>query len=283
MKQNNNIQSIKIKDIKLARNSRMGISNDEIASLMQSIKEQGLLQPIGVTKSKTGGYEIVYGNRRFLAVSKLGQNEIMAVVHDNKKDAENDIQNLTENIQRRNVSIIEIGRYVEILNKELSFAEIAARLSISESYIKNCFNAYKGLPEKHRDHVEVKVNKPNDRTTTPGKIALKTVNSILRTKKSFGLNAKQIDHLLTEARTNDDFNEQNVERYAHAMVMGSKNPVKEVPNVRYVDVKFLITEHEEERLYKKYIKDGPFRSFNELFVQILTGNCVERIKIVPRK
>ena len=45
------ITNLSLNKIKLARNSRMSVTDEEIAGLMQSIKEVGLLQPIGVEKS----------------------------------------------------------------------------------------------------------------------------------------------------------------------------------------------------------------------------------------
>lgn len=48
-------KEIPIKSITIAENHRNKVEDDSIAELMQSIKQNGLKQPIGVCKNKTGG------------------------------------------------------------------------------------------------------------------------------------------------------------------------------------------------------------------------------------
>ena len=56
------------------------IDNDEMASLVESIKTQGVLTPIVVRPTENGEYEIVSGHRRVFACNKLGIFEVPAVV-----------------------------------------------------------------------------------------------------------------------------------------------------------------------------------------------------------
>lgn len=272
------IKEIQMNKIKLAKNSRMNVTDEEISGLMSSIKEVGLLQPIGVTKTSTGGFEIVYGNRRFMAVSKLGLKKIPAVIHANKKEAENDIQNLTENLQRRNISLTEAGRYMGILQKQgLTQEEIAARLGVSPNYIKQAMIAFSEVPARFRGDLEVKTT--NDRKVSPGKIAITTANAIVNAGKSFGLTKPQQEFLFGEAKTNPEFDFQNVKKYAAAMVEGEKNPVKAVPKLKHVTVGVWMDESEYNRLYSKYITKGEFTSFGQVIVAILRGQKPERVKI----
>lgn len=73
---------------------------DELAA---SIRKQGLLQPIVVAKQANGRYEILAGQRRFLAHQKLGYKTIRAIVHD-AESIDDDTKvaiSLTENLVRR--------------------------------------------------------------------------------------------------------------------------------------------------------------------------------------
>ena len=56
------------------------IDNDEMASLVESIKTQGVLTPIIVRPTSDGSYEIVSGHRRVFACNKLGIFEVPAMV-----------------------------------------------------------------------------------------------------------------------------------------------------------------------------------------------------------
>ena len=58
------------------------IDNDEMASLVESIKAQGVLTPIVVRPTENSEYEIVSGHRRVFACNKLGIFEVPAVVRE---------------------------------------------------------------------------------------------------------------------------------------------------------------------------------------------------------
>ena len=87
------------------RISRFDIPDDEISELTESIRERGLLQSITVAE-RDGRYEIVFGDRRFLACKKLGLENIRCVV---RKYSNMDvaIDRATENNQRANLSPLE--------------------------------------------------------------------------------------------------------------------------------------------------------------------------------
>ena len=73
--------SISIGD--LARNQfqpRSYFDDRKINELSQSIKKNGLIQPIAVRKGKKNGYEIIAGERRWLAAQKAGLHEVPVIV-----------------------------------------------------------------------------------------------------------------------------------------------------------------------------------------------------------
>lgn len=108
-----------------------------IDELAKSIKENGLIQPISV-REKNGTYEIVVGERRFRALSKLGYEEIEVYVID---DDETSTMNkaLIENIQRVDLSALEEAKaYVKIMQyQRITQTELAKSLGKSQSSIAN--------------------------------------------------------------------------------------------------------------------------------------------------
>ena len=81
--------------------ARREFSEQELAALAQSIRENGLLQPISVRKVSDGGYELVAGERRLRAAKRLGLSEVPCVLV-NADSEESAHMAIVENIQREN-------------------------------------------------------------------------------------------------------------------------------------------------------------------------------------
>lgn len=95
---------------------RIEIGKIEVSELAASIKERGLLQPITVAE-RNGRYEIVYGDRRFLAYQELGLGEIACVVRI-YDEVEIAVDRAVENLQRVNLTALEEARlYQRMLDK----------------------------------------------------------------------------------------------------------------------------------------------------------------------
>lgn len=269
------MQTLNIKDIKFGRNSRIEVAG--ISELMNSIKQSGLLQPIGVVK-KGKTYEVVYGNRRLTAVKKLGWTKIDALVHVNENQFDGDIQNLTENIQRKQVSPAEIGRYILSLEKEgLSREEISIRLGMSKNYVRSVLTAWHNIPVKFREDIDVKAT--NNRTKTPGKITITEANAINSAGKSFALKVHQKEVLLKAAKTNPNFKADDVYSYAAALKNGSRDPVTDATKSVKSVLSINLTEDEHNRIWDKHVTNGPFRSIQGVAMAVLRGEVSEKFKI----
>lgn len=274
------ISDLRIQDIYLAKNSRMDIRDEELAGLMQSIKETGLLQPIGVIKNGKG-YEVCFGNRRFLACSKLGHKRIPCIVFKKTTDADVDIKNLTENLQRRNITLIEAGRYMDILQKSgLTSREIAVRLGVNSSYVTDCLRSYQDVPKEFRKDVEVNVSGVR-KNVSPGKIALHTATRIKSATKDYKLNDGERDVLYKIAKK-EGFSSTRVSEYAQAIKSGSKDPLGAVEPVVAMKVNFTIKRSHHDMLVDKYITNGPFRSLSGFFRAVLTGKKAVRVEVLDR-
>lgn len=108
-----------------------------IEELANSIKENGLIQPICVRERK-GNYEIIVGERRFRAVSKLGYKQIEAYVLDEDESGSMN-KALIENVQRENLSAIEEAKaYLKIMQfQNITQSELAKQVGKSQSSVAN--------------------------------------------------------------------------------------------------------------------------------------------------
>ena len=116
---------------------RRTIQEDELKDLAESIKRQGILQPIMV-REEQGRFEIIAGERRFRAASLAGLQTVPVIVHD-ISDEEAMVIALVENIQRENLNPIEEAYALERLAKEfcLTHEETAKAVGKSRAAISN--------------------------------------------------------------------------------------------------------------------------------------------------
>ncbi len=119
---------------------RVFFDEDKLSELASSIKNNGVLQPIAVRldDEENGKYEIVAGERRWLAAQKAGLHEVPIVVL-NLTDNESLEVAILENIQRENLNCIEEAKGFERLHKEFYYDQerIAKMMSKSRSHIAN--------------------------------------------------------------------------------------------------------------------------------------------------
>ena len=112
----------------------------KLEELTNSIKKNGIIQPIAVrpNKSEAGKYEIVAGERRWLAAQKAGLNDIPVTVLD-LSDVESLEVAIVENIQRDDLNPIEEARGYKRLSQEFNYdhEHISKLMSKSRSHVSN--------------------------------------------------------------------------------------------------------------------------------------------------
>lgn len=110
---------------------------DKLNELAQSIKENGLIQPIIVRQSPIIGYELLAGERRLRASKLAGLTEIPAIV---KELTEEDmrLQAIIENLQREDLNPIEEAQsYQALVDRGMKHDQIAQIMGKSRPYISN--------------------------------------------------------------------------------------------------------------------------------------------------
>ena len=111
---------------------RKYFSQEELASLAASIRENGLLQPITVREME-GHYELVAGERRLRASKLAGLTVIPAIVL-RMDDNQSAILSLVENIQRADLNFVEEALAIKRLMAQYSYTqEDVARLRVEHS------------------------------------------------------------------------------------------------------------------------------------------------------
>ena len=132
---------------------RKEFDREKLDELAQSIKENGVIQPIIVRQSPVIGYEILAGERRYRASLLAGLRSIPAVVKQ-LSDQEMMVQSIIENLQRENLNPIEEARaYESLVEKGFTHTEIADKMGKSRPYISNSIRLL-SLPEPILSEVE---------------------------------------------------------------------------------------------------------------------------------
>ena len=142
-KNEDNVTSQKVLIGELGRNPyqpRINFNQNKLNELAESIKQNGVIQPIAVRKNSNDSskYEIIAGERRWLAAQKAGLHEIPIIILD-LTDSESLEVAIVENIQREDLNSVEEAKGYKRLIDEFRYDQerVAKLMSKSRSHISN--------------------------------------------------------------------------------------------------------------------------------------------------
>lgn len=120
-----------------ADNHRKTFNDTSLQELADSIREVGVLQAIAVRPRTAGGYEIIYGERRYRASLLAEAKTIKATIYNNVTDDEAEDMSLSENLQREQVRPTEEAKaFKRLLEKgRYDMYSLVSRFGRSEKYI----------------------------------------------------------------------------------------------------------------------------------------------------
>jgi len=204
-KSKTNITKLKIYDVKRNRLQPRKVFNKEsLEELTNSIKERGVIQPIIVRKDKSlvGKFEIIAGERRWLASQNAGLHEIPVVILD--VDDEKTLEfAIVENVQRQDLNAIEEAQGYQRLIDEFSYNQekLAKFIGKSRSYIANSLRLL-GLPKEVISYVESeKISAGHARSLIGLPNALQIAEKIAEKK----LSVRQSENLVRALRNKKNF------------------------------------------------------------------------------
>jgi ParB family chromosome partitioning protein len=118
---------------------RRQFSPESLEELASSLKQNGVLQPVVVTRAPGGGYHLVAGERRWRAARLAGLARIPAVLRETVGDVDQLALALIENLQREDLTPIEEARAYHHLRTELGLSQeaIAKRVGKDRSTVAN--------------------------------------------------------------------------------------------------------------------------------------------------
>jgi len=181
-----NINKVSISDLLSNKfQPRKIFDEDSLQDLTNSIKERGIIQPIIVRKSSddSAKYEIIAGERRWLAAQKAGLHEVPVVITD-----VDDLKSLefaiVENVQRNDLNAIEEARAYKRLIDEFSYDQekVAQFIGKSRSHIAN-FLRLLGLPDSVLKLIETKKLSPGHAKNLVGLVNAEFVANKIVDKK----------------------------------------------------------------------------------------------------
>src|SRR6516165_3051115 len=134
--------------------TRSRIKEESLNELADSIRSSGVVQPVVVRPGPNGRFQLVAGERRFLASKKAGKTTIPAVLRQISNEQAMEIT-IIENLQREDLNPIEQARAFERLSREfgLTQEQIASRTGKDRASIANFIRLLK-LPEALQEALE---------------------------------------------------------------------------------------------------------------------------------
>ncbi|MFZ4857273.1 MAG: ParB/RepB/Spo0J family partition protein [Desulfuromonadaceae bacterium] len=137
---------------------RKHFAPEKLEELAASIREQGIIQPLVVTR-KDDGFEIIAGERRWRAAQKAGLHEIPVVIRDAAPDAIMELA-LIENIQRQDLNAIEEANAYRSLVEHFSISQedVARRVGKNRTTVTNALRLLKLPDDIQMDIVEERLS-----------------------------------------------------------------------------------------------------------------------------
>jgi ParB family transcriptional regulator, chromosome partitioning protein len=138
---------------------RKNFEEREIKELAESIKNQGLIQPIVVRETSGGTYEIIAGERRWRACQLVGLHSVNCVVMNVEDKSVYELA-LIENIQRENLNVVEEAKaYKNLIESNgIKNEELSKKIGKSSSHISNLIRILDLDNEIHQMIIDGKIS-----------------------------------------------------------------------------------------------------------------------------
>ena len=177
---------------------RKDFSEEKIQELAQSIKENGLIQPIIVRQSPVIGYEILAGERRYRASIVAGLSEVPVIVK-NLSDQDMMVHSIIENLQREDLNPIDEAKaYQSLIDKGFTHADIAEKMGKSRPYITNLVRLLNLSPSILKEVESGRLSQAHARLLI--NLSKNDQENLLKRIQAEDLSVRQVERLLQEKK-----------------------------------------------------------------------------------
>ena len=179
---------------------RRTFRDDGITQLADSIREQGVLQPLLVVPTRNGRYRIVAGERRYRAGRMAGLETLPCIVKELDAIQQMEIA-LIENLQREDLNPMEAARGIDALMKQCGYTQekVSARLGKSRPAVANMLRLL-SLPAEVTDLVSEELLSSGHARALAGLDSREDQIRLARKAVADGLNVRQVEALVAQIR-----------------------------------------------------------------------------------
>jgi len=130
------LEEIQVSEFNVRKNLEAGSEDSNLEDLASSIYEKGLLNPITVVKTDQG-FDLIAGQRRFLACQRLGWSSIPALIRSDLNDIDVRIISLIENVHRADLHPLDKGRaYRQIYEVYGTYSRVSKETGVSLTTVR---------------------------------------------------------------------------------------------------------------------------------------------------
>tara|TARA_B110000971_G_scaffold154394_1_gene157786 strand:+ start:1117 stop:2007 length:891 start_codon:yes stop_codon:yes gene_type:complete len=236
---------------------RMYFDERKIDELAISIKKNGLIQPIAVRPDKNDTYEIVAGERRWLAAQKAGLHEVPVIIL-SISDKQSLELAIIENIQREDLNSIEEAKGYERLMNEFNYGheKLSEFMGKSRSHISNTLRLL-SLPKEVLKMVEQgKLTAGQVRPLVGRFNALQIAGSIIKEK----LSARSIENLVKNEKEKEE-NKLKPERRSDPHILLAQRKIEENLGLK---VKVVGKKNNSGKIIVEYSNPDQFQMLSDL-------------------
>jgi ParB family chromosome partitioning protein len=183
---------------------RKHFDDGRLDELAESIRSQGIIQPLVVRMRAGGGYELVAGERRWRAAQRAGLHQVPAVVREVAESQAFEMA-LVENLQREDLNPIEEAEGYQRLVAEFGYTQesLSARVGKDRSTVANALRLLKLPPAVRGMVIEGRLNMGHARALL-GLESDPAIERLARQAASRGLSVRQVEALVKRERESGD-------------------------------------------------------------------------------
>ena len=182
------------------RQPRKKFDDARLSELAESIRSQGIIQPLVVRVRPAGGFELVAGERRWRAAQRAGLHQVPAIIRD-VAEAQAFEMALVENLQREDLNPIEEAEGYQRLVAEFGYTQesLATRVGKERSTVANALRLLKLPPAVRTMVVEDRLSMGHARALL-GLEDDAVIEKLARQTASRGLSVRQVEALVRRER-----------------------------------------------------------------------------------